>query len=180
MFFDFQGPSGRQTDRIFLPRHFFLENSKPWEEESNMGCHEAEVRAHHVGQVPGYMVGPIFNLVGPIAANFGSTDSSWSKTYYIKDFHAEKHKIHNTDMQTARIGGEILPELLLVTLWLNRHHLLQQHAWSRGSSSPHGLLDCGSNLYQTLSCALMIRVTWAVYHDCDIDVLPPRSFVYEM
>jgi hypothetical protein len=43
----------------------------------------------------------------------------------------------------------------------------------RGISSPPGLWDCGNNLYQTLSRASMIRVTWATYHDCDHICITP-------
>jgi hypothetical protein len=45
--------------------------------------------------------------------------------------------------------------------------------WWRGGSSPAGLWDCGSNLYQTVSCTSMIRITWAVYRYCDhINIIP--------
>jgi hypothetical protein len=82
----------------------------------------------------------------------------------------EKHDIHKTNLQTAGIGGKTLPKPLLVatsTPSVHRHHLLQEHTWWRGSSSPPGLWDCGSNLYQTPSRASLARVTWATYHDCD-------------
>jgi hypothetical protein len=67
----------------------------------------------------------------------------------------EKHEMHNTDLQTTGIGGKTLPEPLLVAP-LTPSPLA---TCSRGSSSPPGLWDCGSNLYQTLYRASMIRVT---------------------
>jgi hypothetical protein len=33
-------------------------------------------------------------------------------------------------------------------------------------------MDCESNLYQSLSCASLVRVIWVVYYDCTIFVLP--------
>jgi hypothetical protein len=52
----------------------FLGNQGTWEEEVNMEPHAVEL--------PGRMVGPIWCLLGPIAAIFTSTESSWPKTNY--------------------------------------------------------------------------------------------------
>jgi hypothetical protein len=90
-----------------------------------MGDH-ADPHAIHV-------VGPNFGLVRPFNAILDSTVSSWPKTDYIYPlgrFHdgaVEKHGIHEMDLKNLRIGGETLPEPLLVPLWLHCHHLLQQH-----------------------------------------------------
>jgi hypothetical protein len=58
-------------------------------------------------------------FVGPIAANFGLMEPYWLKTNYKRDLPVEsrdgavkKHKIHNMDLQTARIEGDLLPEPL--------------------------------------------------------------------
>jgi hypothetical protein len=82
--FDFQGPSERQTYPIFLLRNF-LANRRPWEEEVNRERDKVEKRVHHVGLVPGHVVGPNFPIVHPFNAILDSTDSSWPKINYIKE-----------------------------------------------------------------------------------------------
>jgi hypothetical protein len=52
-----------------------------------------------------------------------------------------------------------------LALRLHRHHLLH-HYDEEGVVHPWTMGLCG-NLYQFLSCASLIRVTWAAYHDCD-------------
>jgi hypothetical protein len=60
-------------------------------------------------------------LVGLIDANFGLKELSLPKTDYKRDpppvrsregAAAEKHEIHNTDLQTTKIRGNALPEPL--------------------------------------------------------------------
>jgi hypothetical protein len=66
--------------------------------------------------------GDQFPFVGRIAANFCLMEPSYPKTDYEKHppscdllmRAANKHKIHHTDLQTTRIGGMSLPEVLLV------------------------------------------------------------------
>jgi hypothetical protein len=89
-------------------------------EEVNGEHHEMEKRVLHTGQESGYVMGPIFPLMGPIATNFGSMNSSWPKTDYtyplwrLCDGVEEKQEKHETDLKSARMGGEMLPELLPV------------------------------------------------------------------
>jgi hypothetical protein len=108
-----------------------------------------------------------------------STDSAWPKTDYIKDPSGDfwigwrrNTKIHQTDLQIVRIRGEVLSEPLPVA-HSNPSTPSPSTTWWRGSSSHHGLWDCGSNLYQTLSRASLIRVTWVAYHDCDHICITP-------
>jgi hypothetical protein len=129
---------------------------------------------------------PLWNTV-----IFASMESSWPKTDYIcppplsSDFTTgqRRNKIHNTDLQTARIRGEMLPEPFLVAP-STPSTLSSSASWWRRSSSPPELWYCGSNLYQTLACASMIWVTWPAYHDCDhiyiismVDLLFMRWFM---
>jgi hypothetical protein len=168
--FDFEGPYGRQTDPIFLSRHF-LEFRGSWEEEVNRECTEEEKRGHHMGPLLDHVVGPIF----PILV---SMDSSWPETDCIKEPSEDSRRGCGETQNTP--NGSIDYE--------NRREDIFRAApdcpstsstpsplatWWRGSSSPPGLWDCGSNLYQTLSCASFIRVTWAIYHDCDHICITP-------
>jgi hypothetical protein len=73
--FEFQGPSRCQTDTIFLPHHF-LGNRRTGKEAVNRECHEAQKGAYRMAKKLACMVGPTFWLVGPLVANFGSTDTS--------------------------------------------------------------------------------------------------------
>jgi hypothetical protein len=57
----------------------FLGLRRPLEEEVNEERHEDKKKGHHMGTLAGRMVGPISGLVGPIAANFDSMDSSFLK-----------------------------------------------------------------------------------------------------
>jgi hypothetical protein len=157
---------------------FFLGNQGPWENEVNGERHEAKDRVHHVAKKLACVVGPTFCLMGQDAANFGLTKSSLPKTDYIcplwrfRKGVAEKHKIHNMDLQTARIGGETLSEPLPVAPSTPLTPSPLAPRW-RYSSSPPELWGYGSNLYQTLYHASMIRVAWVAYYDYDHICITP-------
>jgi hypothetical protein len=102
------------------------------------------------------MVGPISPLMHRFDAILDSTESSWPKIDYIYPPSAislraaEKHETHHTDLNTARIGGETLPEPLQLPLWLHRYHLLQHHD-EEGVVQPLDIEIVEVTLYQTLS-----------------------------
>jgi hypothetical protein len=66
---------------------------------------------------------------------------------------AEKHIIHTTDLKTAMIGGEMLPEPLPVAPSTHLTPSPSTHD-EEGVVHPLDYGDCGSNLYRTLSHAL--------------------------
>jgi hypothetical protein len=154
-----------------LPHHFFRkyrimrirsQRGTPWEPKEG----------HHVVQLAGCMVGPIFHLVGPTDANFGSTDSSWPKTDYIypplvtswwggrETINAQYGSADCGDRWEDVVGAapgfpfDSIDTISFSTMMKREQFTLV-------------LWDCGSNLYQTISRASLIRVTWATYHDCD-------------
>jgi hypothetical protein len=52
----------------------FLKNKRAREEEVNVGCHEGQKRAHHVGYAPGRVVGAILGLERRIDTILDSMD----------------------------------------------------------------------------------------------------------
>jgi hypothetical protein len=108
VFFYFQRPSERQTDPIFLPHHFFGKY-KTVRRRSQRGMPHGPKEDPPCRATSWPCGGPIFNLVGPIAANFASMEPPRPKMtikrppMQSRDRAVEKHKIHNMDLQTGRI-----------------------------------------------------------------------------
>jgi hypothetical protein len=110
---------------------------------------------------------------------FASTESSWPKANYIYDpsvyFMTGRWRNENTqygseDCEHSR-GATAGDALGFPFATIN---IVSVSPWWRG----------GSNLYQSLYCASLIRVTWASYHDYDhnctthrVDLLLLRWFI---
>jgi hypothetical protein len=109
--------------------------------------------------------------VGPNVANVASTDSPWPKTnikripcMISRQGGRETWNTPNGYVECEDRRGDTIKAALGCPS--NSSTPSPSAPWWRGSSSPLGLWDCGSNLYQTLSRASLIRVTWPAYHDC--------------
>jgi hypothetical protein len=99
-------------------------------------------------------------------------DSAWPKTDYINDhLHdfamrvVEKHEIHQTYLQHARIGGETLPELPPV-FPSTPSTPYQLELWWRGSSLP---LDYGIVDVTCIKLSLVVR--WFESHELHIMIV---------
>jgi hypothetical protein len=178
--FSLQGPFECQTDRIFC-NIIILGNQGPWEEEFNMAIMpQGKKRGAPFIQNSWLHGGSHLPLVGPIAANFGLMEPYWPKTNYKRDLPVgsrdgavKKHKIHNSCEDRRGSAAGAAPGCPFVSVsfstMLKREYFIPI------------LWDCGSNLYHSLSCSSLIRVTSAAYHDCDnIRHSYDGSFVYEM
>jgi hypothetical protein len=131
----------------------------------------------HAVALHGHVVGRIFHPVGPFQAFFASTESSWPKKYYIYDLPAqfrdgtmEKHGIHNTDLNKDRRGEPTGAAPSRPFASIDIISFITMIKMESFIPTPWYFV---SNLYQSLYCASLIRVTWGTYLDCDHICMTP-------